>query len=87
MTILSTGHADVNAAAERLGVSTDSIRSYIRSGKLPAQRIGKAWAIALDDLDALGGGKRRPATPSDARHAALRAAIGKLSSQSRGPIK
>ncbi|MFD6683231.1 helix-turn-helix domain-containing protein [Micromonospora parva] len=53
--------------ADRLGLHVRTVRSYIRSGRLRAVRIGKQYRIAASDLDALTG--RAPATPSVARQA------------------
>ena len=36
--------------AERLKVSVFSVRRWIKQGKLPAYRVGRAWRISTDDL-------------------------------------
>lgn len=41
--------------AEQLGLHVRTVRGYIRSGRLPATRIGKQYRIARADLDALTG--------------------------------
>jgi len=44
----------VTETAEYLGVSTKTIRNYIRSGRLEAERVGpKLIAIQLESLDRL----------------------------------
>lgn len=48
-------HTSVAGAAERLGVSVDTIRRRIADGTLPAERIGpRLIRIRIADLDALG---------------------------------
>ncbi len=41
--------------AERLGLNVRTVRSYVRSGRLKAVRIGKQYRVARDDLEALAG--------------------------------
>lgn len=38
-------------AADALNVETDTVRQWIKAGKLPASKIGKDWSIRLVDLD------------------------------------
>ncbi len=49
------------AAAEILRVTPRRIRALIESGKLPAERMGRDWAIKPKDLDRLKG--RTPGRP------------------------
>jgi excisionase family DNA binding protein len=35
----------VNQAAERIGISPDTLQSQIRRGKIPAQRFGRQWML------------------------------------------
>jgi excisionase family DNA binding protein len=56
----------VEQVAERLGLHVRTVRGYIRSGRLPAVRIGKQYRIARPDLDALTG--RPTTTPPAAAH-------------------
>lgn len=44
-TILTT--ADV---AERLGVEPDTIKNYVREGKLSAAKLGSVWVFTNDSL-------------------------------------
>lgn len=54
----------VEQVADLLGLHVRTVRGYIRSGRLPAVRIGKQYRIARADLDALTGGVRpAPAGP------------------------
>ncbi|MFF0254273.1 helix-turn-helix domain-containing protein [Micromonospora zamorensis] len=57
----------VEQVADRLGLHVRTVRSYIRSGRLRAVRIGKQYRIAASDLDALTG--QAPPTTSVARQA------------------
>jgi excisionase family DNA binding protein len=44
----------VQQAADRTGVSTETIRRWIRIGELPARRVGpRLIRIRVEDLDAL----------------------------------
>jgi excisionase family DNA binding protein len=44
----------VTEAAQELGVSRQAVLQRIESGRLPATRVGSAWAISPDALAALG---------------------------------
>ncbi|MFI7661109.1 helix-turn-helix domain-containing protein [Micromonospora parva] len=57
----------VEQVADRLGLHVRTVRSYIRSGRLRAVRIGKQYRVAASDLDALTG--QAPAASSLARQA------------------
>ncbi len=46
------GYLSVNEAAELLKVDTESIYRWVRSGKLPAAKIGGLWRIRKSDIDA-----------------------------------
>jgi excisionase family DNA binding protein len=37
--------------AKLLGVNVQTVREYIRSGELPAARVGRRYVIARDDVD------------------------------------
>lgn len=53
-------------AAEELGVHYMTVYRYVRTGRLPAKRVGGAWQIDAADLrlvrQAGPGGRRRPPT-------------------------
>lgn len=42
----------VTGAAKELDLSTNRVRQLIKQGRLPAQRIGREYAITRDDLEA-----------------------------------
>lgn len=43
----------VPQAAARRGVWRNTINEAIRSGRLPATRVGRYWALRVEDVDAL----------------------------------
>ncbi|ASO21853.1 excisionase family DNA binding protein [Actinoalloteichus hoggarensis] len=45
----------VEQVADRLGLHVRTVRGYIRSGRLPAVRIGKQYRVAHADFQALTG--------------------------------
>lgn len=42
----------VSDVAERLSVSTDTVRRYLRSGELPAVRLTRDWRVEPAALEA-----------------------------------
>ncbi|APU16672.1 MULTISPECIES: helix-turn-helix domain-containing protein [Actinoalloteichus] len=59
---MSEDMLSVEQVADRLGLHVRTVRGYIRSGRLPAVRIGKQYRIAPADLQALlGRPEPRPA--------------------------
>lgn len=53
-------------AAARLGITPPRIQSFIGQGRLPAQRIGRYYAIDEDDLKLVAHRKTgRPRKPTD----------------------
>src|SRR5215469_2818768 len=60
----------VEQAAERLKLHPKTVLRMIREGRLKAARIGKAYRIAGDDLDAMAGVAR-----TEAREASDRATV------------
>jgi excisionase family DNA binding protein len=50
--------------AERLGLQVRTVRSYVRSGRLKAIRIGKQYRVTRESLEDLTG----PAAPAVPRH-------------------
>ena len=57
----------VEQAAERLKLHPKTVLRMIREGRLKATRIGKAYRIAGDDLDAVAGVARTEAREADDR--------------------
>lgn len=51
--------ADLTLAevAEQLGVHYMTVYKYVRTGRLPAQRVGGQWRVAPDDVTRLHGGR------------------------------
>jgi excisionase family DNA binding protein len=41
----------INDAAHYLGVSTETIRNWIKKTDIPAHRIGKLWKFKQSELD------------------------------------
>ena len=41
----------VTVAARELGLSTSRVRELIQLGKLPAQKLGREYAITREDLE------------------------------------
>jgi excisionase family DNA binding protein len=41
--------------AERLGLQVRTVRSYVRTGRLKAIRIGKQYRVAREDLESITG--------------------------------
>jgi excisionase family DNA binding protein len=57
----------VDDAAQLLQLHPKTVLRFIRNGRLPATRVGKAYRIRRADLDAFAGLPPRPAqTPADA---------------------
>jgi len=41
----------VPEAAEKLQLTSDVVREYLRQGKLPGRNVGKAWRVLESDLE------------------------------------
>ncbi|MHB1459222.1 MAG: helix-turn-helix domain-containing protein [Armatimonadota bacterium] len=41
----------VEQVAEKLQMTTDVIREYLRKGKIPGRKVGKAWRVVETDLE------------------------------------
>ncbi len=55
----------VDAAAEHLQVHPKTVLRYIRDGRLPATKIGKAYRIRRTDLDVFAGAPAAPIAVAD----------------------
>lgn len=52
---MSNGLVTVEQAAEQLNLHPKTVLRYIRSGRLPATRVGKSYRIVRAKLDAFAG--------------------------------
>lgn len=43
--------SSVDDVAEHLGVSKDTIYSWLSKGQIPAHRVGRLWKFRLSDVD------------------------------------
>ena len=71
----------VPQAAEKLQLTSDVVREYLRQGKLPGRKVGKAWRVLESDLErwvSTGQAERRGRTSV---RGLLRKYPGELSSQ------
>jgi excisionase family DNA binding protein len=57
----------VDEVAGRLQLRPRTIRDYIRTGRLPATRIGKQYRIRVEDLEVMGRPGPSPAAASSDR--------------------
>ena len=65
-------------AAEQLGVHYMTVYRYVRTGKLPATRVGGAWQVDPDDLAGM-----KPVGPRSSRNPAARATATKAQLEAR----
>lgn len=63
---MPSGLYSVDQVAEMLGLQPRTIRTYVRSGRLRATRIGKQYRIAQEDLDRFTAGGDAPASGTPA---------------------
>lgn len=63
----------VEQAAEQLNLHPKTVLRYIRDGRLPATRVGKAYRIARAKLDAFAGVASNPSANSSEAEAEVRA--------------
>jgi excisionase family DNA binding protein len=54
----------ISETAERLGLSIAMVRRYCADGKLPAQKIGRDWAILQRDVEQFAATPRHSGRPS-----------------------
>lgn len=59
----------VPAAAQALGMSAERVRRLIRSGRLPAHRVGGRWLVDRASVAHHAATQRRPGRPFGPRHA------------------
>jgi len=72
----------VTQVAEKLQVTDEVVRDYLRTGKIPGRKIGKAWRIVESHLEEwIRCGQSAPETRESAR-GFLNQFPGKLSSES-----
>jgi len=57
----SDDRVSLREAAERLGVHYMTAYRYVRTGRLPAERIGAQWSVATNDLRLVQATPSRPA--------------------------
>lgn len=59
----------VTTAAKELEITTNRVRELIKLGRLPAQKVGREWAILRKDLDEFKALPRKvgrpPGTPEN----------------------
>ena len=53
--IQSEGWLDVPGIAQHLGVSKETIYRMLKSGSIPASRIGKLWKFKASEVDSKMG--------------------------------
>jgi excisionase family DNA binding protein len=64
----------ISEAAERLGLSVAMVRRYCADGKLPAQKIGRDWAILQHAVERFAATPRHSGRPSLRYAASLQSA-------------
>jgi excisionase family DNA binding protein len=57
------GVVSVKQAAEFLGLHEQTVREYLRAGRIKAQRIGRVYVIEERDLRAFLAKPRKPGRP------------------------
>ena len=43
--------SSIDEVAEHIQVHKDTIRNWIRDGKIPAHKIGKQWRFRISEID------------------------------------
>lgn len=69
----SRRHLTLNDVADRLGVHYMTAYKYVRTGKLPATKVGGGWQVSEEDLDAFAS---RPATTTSGERVDWSARLG-----------
>ena len=79
--VLSAHSADsllgLQEAADRLGVHYMTVYRYVRTGRLPARRIGSQWRVDPRDLGAVAAGSPVNGRPRAETQRASRAAVAR----------
>ncbi|PEN10369.1 hypothetical protein CRI94_17275 [Longibacter salinarum] len=52
-------HYNAREVAEKLDITTRTVRNHIKQGELPAAKIGRSFVITRDDLAEYLGGHQR----------------------------
>jgi excisionase family DNA binding protein len=52
----------IDMLADRLGVSSWTVRTWLRQGRVPFVKLGKRVLVRVDDVEALIAQNTRPAT-------------------------
>ena len=58
--VVQSGYLSVPKAAEYADCSEDTIRGWIHAGRLPRRRKGRAYLVAITDLDRALADEPRP---------------------------
>lgn len=69
-------HISVAELAKLLGISRIAVFNRIKKGQIPAEKIGRGYAIRIEDVDALRSGREGELT--DERKKEIDAAVGKV---------
>lgn len=67
-----SGYMTVQEAARKLGISSLLLSRYVKTGNVPAQRIGRRWYVAEADLESMIS----PGLPETGRKVRSRARVG-----------
>lgn len=72
----------VEQAAEKLQMSTKVVREYLRTGKMPGRKVGRAWRVLETDLEQwISTGQEERARERVSALGMLKGREGKLSSE------
>jgi len=72
----------VEQAAEKLQMSSKIVREYLRLGKLPGRKVGRAWRVLESDLEwYVGGYVTKPAAGQRVSAKGICADISRLSTE------
>lgn len=71
----------VEQTAEKLQMTAKVVREYLRTGKLPGRKLGKAWRVLESDLDSwISTGQSNRPRPFISARGLLKSYPGRLSS-------